>query len=127
MKIWFARGSEHSANLVMIGHFRDADAADKAKMAIDALIEYESKRHPAGQLDDFEAPSTFSDELLAVLQDVGVYSIGPEELEQLALDFRVEIKGSDITIRTDEVEISALVKILISKGARIQIFSADRE
>ena len=30
MKIWYQHGSEHSANLVMIGHFEDATEATKA-------------------------------------------------------------------------------------------------
>ena len=37
MKIWYQHGSEHSANLVMIGQFEDATEATKAKEIIDAL------------------------------------------------------------------------------------------
>ena len=37
MKIWYQHGSEHSANLVMIGHFKDASDATKAKDYHDSM------------------------------------------------------------------------------------------
>jgi hypothetical protein len=37
MKIWYQHGSEHSANLVMIGHFEDVTEATKAEEVIDAI------------------------------------------------------------------------------------------
>jgi hypothetical protein len=39
MKIWKGYGSEHSMNLVMIGHFKEACDAREAKRLIDQLIE----------------------------------------------------------------------------------------
>ena len=40
MKIWQGYGSEHSMNLVMIGHFKDAGSAVKAKELIDSFTEF---------------------------------------------------------------------------------------
>ena len=37
MRLWFSYGSEHSANLVMIGHFESAPDAAKALEAIEAI------------------------------------------------------------------------------------------
>ncbi|MEU9397969.1 DUF6375 family protein, partial [Streptomyces sp. NPDC048324] len=34
MKVWYGYGTEHSMNLVMIGRFKDATAADRAHTVI---------------------------------------------------------------------------------------------
>jgi hypothetical protein len=44
MKIWYQYGSEHSANLVMIGHF------EKAKEIIDALTNQVAEDQSNGTL-----------------------------------------------------------------------------
>jgi fructosamine-3-kinase len=50
MKIWYHHGSEHSANLVMIGHFEDATEAEKAKEIIDALTKQVAEDQNNGTL-----------------------------------------------------------------------------
>ena len=39
MKIWHGYGSEHSMNLVMIGHFKSSEDAEKTQKLIDQLSE----------------------------------------------------------------------------------------
>jgi hypothetical protein len=50
MKIWYQYGSEHSANLVMIGHFKSADNVTKAKEIIDALAKQVREEESNGSL-----------------------------------------------------------------------------
>jgi hypothetical protein len=46
MKTWNSYGSEHSANLVMIGKFKNAASAEKAKEAIDLITDYMTSGAP---------------------------------------------------------------------------------
>ena len=39
MKVWNGYGSEHSMNLVIVGHFKEVRDAEKAKELIDLLTE----------------------------------------------------------------------------------------
>jgi len=50
MKIWYQYGSEHSANLVMIGHFENVTKAAKAKEIIDALTNQVAEDQSNGTL-----------------------------------------------------------------------------
>jgi hypothetical protein len=37
---------------------------------------------------------------------------------------RVETKGNDIVLTTEEIEVSAFLKVLIDHGARVEVYSA---
>ena len=70
MKIWNSYGSEHSANLVMIGSFKDAASAEKLHKSIE-MVRGMAKQ--AGGNEDTKAVKTIADALkmnstLAVLQ-----------------------------------------------------------
>lgn len=124
MKIWYQHGSEHSANLVMIGRFEDATEAAKAKEIIDALKEQVAKDEQSGALV-FGSPSArYGKEMLALLGRLNVASIGPAELEQFAYDVNVELEDQSVVITTDELDIAAFLKVLFLRGARIEVCSA---
>ena len=124
MKIWFQYGSEHSANLVMIGHFKDVTEAVKAKGVIDVLSEKVAEEQSNGTLVLGSPSSRYSTEMLNLMSRLKVASIGPAELEQLAYDVRVELEGNKVVLTTDEHDISAFLKIMIHRGARIEVYSA---
>jgi len=125
MKIWRGYGSEHSANLVMIGRFKDAKSAREAKEAMDKLGEQQSKDAQNSAAPREDVSDRYSDGMLAMMQEVHVHSIMPAEFEQFNLNINVELKNAEIHVTTDEVEISAFLKILIDKGAKVQVYSAD--
>ena len=81
MKIWHAFGSEHSANLVMIGRFKDADAAHSAKEAIDRLTQQYLKDAEAGSMTEADKSNRYSDGMLNLMQEIRVHNVGPAELE----------------------------------------------
>ncbi|MDB6024079.1 MAG: hypothetical protein JWM68_302 [Verrucomicrobiales bacterium] len=118
MKTWNSYGSEHSANLVMIGKFKDASSAAKAKEAIDEITEYMTS-----QDTEKAGPDRYSDDVMALLRKVGFTSPSPAELEQFVSDIRSELKGSQIVITTDEPDISAFLKLMVDKGARVEVYS----
>jgi len=119
MKIWNSYGSEHSANLVMIGTFKDVPSAEKAKSILDKIGDF-----VANSDEDFEHSDRYSDAALELLKTVGFYSVSPAELGQFRYDVRPELKGDKIVVNTDEIEISALLKIMVENGARVEVYSA---
>jgi hypothetical protein len=124
MKIWYEHGSEHSANLVMIGHFKDATEAMKAREVIDELTNQAVEDHDKGALV-FGSPSErYGDAMLDLLGRLNVASIGPRELEQFLYDVSVKVEGSKIILTTEEVDISAFFKVMFDRGARVEVYSA---
>lgn len=123
MKIWHQHGSEHSANLVMIGHFEDATEATKAKETIDALTKQVAKDQETGALVFGSPPERYGKEMLNLLGRLNVALIGPGELEQFAYEVNVKVEGKRLVVTTDELDIAAFLKVLFLRGARIELYS----
>ncbi|MNF96069.1 hypothetical protein D3C84_788470 [compost metagenome] len=123
MKIWYQHGSEHSANLVMIGHFENAADAMKAKEIIEALTEQVSEDQSKGTLTLGSPTDRYGDEMLDLLVRLNI-SIGPQEVEQFAYEFSVKVDGNDLVLTTEELDISAFLKVMYLNGARVEVYSA---
>lgn len=119
MKIWRGYGSEHSMNLVMIGQFKSVDDARKTKQTIDQLTEKLADKIEVGR-----TRNRFEDEVFALLKDANIYTLGPRELEQFLYDVSTRIEEDKLILTTDESEVSAFMKLMIDRGAKIEIFSA---
>jgi hypothetical protein len=119
MKVWRGYGSEHSMNLVMIGQFKSVDDARKTKQTIDQLIEKLADKIEVGR-----TRNRFEDEVFALLKDANIYTLGPLELEQFLYDVSTRIEEDKLILNTDESEVSAFMKLMIDRGAKIEIFSA---
>ena len=124
MKIWYQYGSEHSANLVMIGHFENAADATKAKEIIDAITEQVAEDQLTGTLTLGSPSERYGNAMLDLLGKLNVMTIGPGELEQFAYEVSVELVGKDLVLTTEELDISAFLKVMFLKGARIEVYSA---
>jgi hypothetical protein len=124
MKIWYQHGSEHSANLVMIGHFENAAEATKAKEIIDALTNQIREEEATGTLTVGHPSERYGKAILDLLMKLNIATIGPRELEQFLYEVSVDVEGSKIILTTEEIEISAFLKVLFQKGARIEVYSA---
>lgn len=124
MKLWYQNGSEHSANLVMIGHFENAADATKAKEIIDALTRQVAEDQSTGTLTLGSPSERYGDAMLDLLAKLNVMTIGPGELEQFAYEVGVERQGNDLVLTTEEFDISAFLKVMFLKGARIEVYSA---
>ncbi|WGU96466.1 DUF6375 family protein [Paenibacillus dendritiformis] len=123
MKIWTGYGSEHSMNLVMIGQFKEATDAEEATKLIDQIIQQIRIDEERNQ-DNKSSQDQFSDGMLELLRTSQLYSLSPSELEQFLYDVRVEIEDNKITLTTDEIDVMAFLKVLLDKGARIEVYSA---
>ena len=123
MKIWYQHGSEHSANLVMIGHFENAAEATNAKEIIGALTNQVAEDQSKGTLTLGSPSDRYTKEMLDLLSHLNV-TIGPQEVEQFAYDVSVKLDGNDLVLTTEEFDISAFLKVMYLKGARIEVYSA---
>jgi len=119
MKIWHGYGSEHSTNLVMVGHFKSPDDAEKTQKLIDQLTD-ELK----DKIDIGSSQERFGDEVREILLRTDCYNLNPLELEQFLYDVGSRVEGNRIILTTEESEVSAFFKVMIKKGAKVEIFSA---
>ena len=124
MKIWNQYGSEHSANIVMIGNFKDAAEASQAQEAIEALTEQVENERKDGMRVPGNSSERYGREMLDLLSRLGISSIGPQELEQFLYEFDLNVEGNSMVLTTEETEISAFLKVMIDRGARVEVYSA---
>lgn len=123
MKLWHGYGTEHSMNLVMIGRFREVATAETVKEIIETLTSALRTEEEAGRLIVGEPIDRYSEEILGLLIELGIHNIRPEELEQFLYDIRVQRTGDAVVVTTDEIDVQALLKILLDKGARVEVYS----
>jgi hypothetical protein len=123
MKIWKGYGSEHSSNLVMIGHFKSVGSAAQAKGIIERLREQVYADVKAGLMSESDPPQRFTDHIMELFKEVETYIVAPAELSQFNYEFSVEQEGDSVVLTTEEYDISAFLKILINRGARVEVFS----
>lgn len=124
MRIWYGYGSEHSMNLVMIGTFEDAGDAVKAKQIIDLITEQVNADVGADLLKVGERADRITDGMRELLTRLDLFIIGSTEMEQFAYDVSVKVEQNRVVVTTDEVDVSAFLKVLIDKGARVEVYSA---
>ncbi|MEN8286714.1 DUF6375 family protein [Acinetobacter baumannii] len=122
MKIWNSYGSEHSMNLVLIGSFvqaKDAENVENLVKSLQKLSEHESY-YLSGEPPENHR---FSKEVLEVLQQQQIHHLSPLEIDQFNSDYYLERDGNKITIDTEEIDISAFIKIFVDAGAKVEVYS----
>jgi len=124
VKVWQGYGTEHSMDLVMIGRFDEATKAETALDVIKQAIALIQTEENEGRLVVGDPADRYSDEMLRAVGELRLHNIGPRELEQFLYDVTVDRHGEKIVLRTDEVEVQAFVKLLLTHGAKVEMFSA---
>ncbi len=119
MKIWNAYGTEHSMNLVMIGQFKSADDAERVHKLIEQLSDGLRDKIDIGTSQD-----RYSDPVMELLRKDDVYSLSPSELEQFLYEYHTRVEGDKIILTTEESEFSVFLKLMVMKGARVEVYSA---
>ena len=122
MKIWNSYSSEHSMNLVLIGSFVLAKDAENIENLVTKLKK--ASVHEEYYLSG-EPPENhrFSKEVLEALRKLHIHSLSPLEIDQFNSDYYLERDGNKITIDTDEIDISAFIKIFVDAGAKVEVYS----
>lgn len=103
----------------MIGTFKDAATAEQVKKAIDHLT---TCIRTSGE--DLHGADRYPEVVLKVLREIEFHSIAPGELDQFNYDFHAAQENDRLVVKTDETDISALLKFMIDKGARVEVYSA---
>lgn len=125
MKIWVGYGSEHSFRLVMIGRFVDQVAARATLETFEQLQRTVSDLVAADKIDlGWDSEGLVSDELRQALSDLNLYSLGVSDVANFAYDYSLEQDGETLKIWTDEGEVQGFLKLLILRGARVEVFSS---
>lgn len=119
MKVWYGYGSEHSMNLVMIGHFKSIEDAEETRELIERL-----SCELADKIDVGTSRDRFSDNVLDLLRETNCNVLNPLELEHFLYDTNIRVEGDKIILTTDEFEVSAFFKLMINNGAKVEIYSA---
>lgn len=123
MKVWIGFGSEHSANLVVIGKF-ESDA--KAQQALDLLNEATAvarAEETAGRIKLGEPMRQIPDAILDLARHKNL-SLGYNDPQELVYDYRVLRDGDKVVIRTEEDGINAFIKVLLHFSGKIEVYSA---
>ena len=124
MKTWAGYGSEHSAKLVMIGHFADRTKVRVTQEKFKRLVELVRAEEEAGTMDlGWDADQRFSDTMRAVLAELNLYEFTPSDIENFAYEHDISATGTTITLSTDELEVQGFVKLFLDGEARIEVFS----
>lgn len=119
MKIWTSYGSEHSMNLVMVGTFKTAEDATKAKELSERLSD--TLQHTV----DLDGQTTrFPDEVREILWKENFHILSPQEVEHFSYEHWIEQEGEKLIFKTEESEFSAYLKLFIDKGAKVEVYSA---
>lgn len=110
-------------NLKLIGHFTEAPDARAAAKAIEVLTQAAAQARDTGELIVGEPLERFGEHLLRAMSEVNVNSFGHADVEQLLYDADVQVHDADVVVLTDEIDVLAYVKVLIAKGAKIEMYS----
>jgi hypothetical protein len=108
----------------MIGHFKDVGSAAQAKQILDQLTEQVRMDAEAGLIEIGQHTDRFSDPALDLLQKISVHILSPDEMEQFGYDFNLKVDDANVVLTTDESDVSAFLKVMIDKGARVEVYSA---
>jgi hypothetical protein len=124
MKIWSSYGSEHSANLVIIGKFKTEEKAEEALKFLNDLTEISSEDEKNGFLTEGVTPTKFSDRIMAHGSKTNFQSFNYSDPKQLLNSYDIEKDGNNLILTTNELEIQAFIKIFLNSEAKIEIYSA---
>lgn len=122
MKIWHSYGSEHSMDLMLVGTFQSVSAAHAAVERMKALQALAEQEWTAD--DDWSRrDERLSDAAIDTLIQLKLYDMSRADVAMFAFEHRVERRDSTVRIATDESDVQGFLKVLISLGAHVEVFS----
>jgi hypothetical protein len=125
MKIWHGYGSDHSANLVMIGEFKTQEDAERAYQLIEVLRESASSDLSEDVVHVWARNEQFSDATESKLRELKLNLISPDDIADFAfLCVSIEKSGATLRLHTDDVDIGGFVKLMVDQGAKVHVYSA---
>lgn len=124
MKVWYGYGSDHSANLVMIGEFKTAEEASRVLNLIEKLIENASSDLAQRIFDYGEESERFSESTTKSLRELGLNYLAPGDISDFAnWAPSIDKTGKSIRFRSDEERVGGFVNLLVKEGAKVEVYS----
>ena len=117
MKIWFNYGSEHSMNLVLIGHFKNSLDAKSFVQNVENLKKF-LQENPEYEFNVLN----FEPSVEEYLVKEHIAFLSPEQLNQILSYDVIKNDGAKIEVTSDEF-LDGLIAWMIMKGAKVEIFS----
>jgi Family of unknown function (DUF6375) len=108
----------------MIGRFKNAGDAKQVEEVIQKIAAQVDVDADSNLIQFGGETSRFTSKMLDLMVSLNVTSVGPSELEQFRYDISRKRTGSEILLTTDEVDVSAFIKLFIDFGAKVEVFSA---
>jgi len=124
MKIWYGYGSEHSANLVIIGTFDTVQDARSAQGLLQDLSHIARDDESKGKLKVDGGNTTFSEEFLKYCSENNFHWFGYDDPVDFLFDYDLKLDGDQVILTTEETQIEAFIKAMLHKGAKIEVYSA---
>jgi hypothetical protein len=124
MKIWTGYGSEHSANLVIIGKFESAKVAQEALDLLNEATRIATADEAAGHIKLGSPATKFSDAMMKLFTERNFMAFGHNDPEQLLYEYSASRDNDKVVIKTEEHDINAFIKILLDGRAKIEVYSA---
>lgn len=126
MKVWIGYGTEHSANLVIVGTFKTAKDAQEAKDILEGLSSLISEGITKGMLSEHDGLKNgeFSREQMDFFNNVNMMDYSYADMSSFLYDFNSSLEGTKLIITTEDLMTNGLISTLISKSAKVEIYSA---
>jgi Family of unknown function (DUF6375) len=125
MKIWRGYGSDHSANLVMIGEFKTEEDAHRVYELIDVVSRIAQSDSEKGVFEHWSKNEQLSEETANRLRELELFSLSPSDVSDFAFwNPSIEKVGKTLCFRSDDVEIGGFVKLMVAAGAKVRVYSA---
>jgi hypothetical protein len=124
MKIWHGYGSDHSANLVLIGEFKTEEDAIRAFELINEISESANSDFAERVFEYGSHNERLSENTERHLRALKLFSLTSTDVSDFAFwNPSVERLGKTLKFRSDDVEIGGFVKLLVAQGARVEVYS----
>ena len=123
MRIWYGFGSEHSANLMMIGRFKTSEDAKEATLVLERLSDVVESNFDYDRFDANPMSVFDNDDVREALSELKLYGLTPEDIENFAKGHIVDRDGDLVLLQTEEWDLSGFMKVMVERGARIEVYS----
>ena len=121
MKIWNSYGSEHSANIVIVGTFNNITEAQKAKQIIDNLTNIFQKDIEKNNADPLNGYEKFSKEMFEYISSGEPFDINLHNVTGLLSDVVIKQDFNKISIASKDFNFQIFLNIMLQTGAKIEI------
>ena len=108
----------------MIGRFKTARAAIDTEHLLQRFVDLATREAQSTQTDSVSRPPRFSDAMIKLMRSNHVNDLTALEQEQFTYDFSLRRQGSQLVVHTDEIDTMALLKVLIDREAKVEVYSA---